>query len=370
MSLPGVAKEIDACLQRQQSGRVADLLAISYGHENSIQIRENDTAIDSICNSTFSGAYIDLMAPLLKAKRLVQERQYALAYDAQVGGFIQFLEIFRDQTNWLVPLLQRLTYDTRILAQHADMELSQKRGVEVTESLENAEQHLKKGFSMTINDRAAPELSKKPTTLYIVNQLFKIYFRLNKINLCGNVIQAINKQNFSQFEKRDQVTYKYYLGRIRMFEDKYSEADDHFSFAWQHCHTQYTRNKRMILQFLVPVKLVLGVLPSTELLQAYQLDEYAAIASSIRQGNLFAFNECLEKFQAKFVQQGMYLLMQKLRPLVLRTLLKKVYLIRDKNLRVKLTDFQAAIEAAGGRDRDMDALECVVANLIFHRCSC
>ncbi|RHY10418.1 hypothetical protein DYB36_001265 [Aphanomyces astaci] len=362
--MSGVAnlvKEVEGCLQRQQSSRAAQLLAISYD-SSAPRIQESDSAIDSICQSTLSNGYHDVVAPLLKAKRLVQQNKYADAYDMQVVGFVYVLFLFRDQNNWLVPLLQRFTFDTRILAQHADAELSATRGIEVTDKLANAEQNLKKGFAMTLNDRAAPELSKKPATLYIVNQLFKIYFRLNKINLCGNVIQAINKQTFSIFDKRDQVTYMYYLGRIRMLEDKYTDADECFGFAWRHCHLECTRNKRMILQYLVPVKLALGVLPTPALLRQYQLTEYVDIAAAIRQGNLLAY---YQQYQDQFVQQGMYLLMQKLGLLVMRTLLKKVYLIGNKGDKVRLADFAAAV-ALMGTSLDMDAVECVVANLIIN----
>ncbi|KAF0721059.1 hypothetical protein AaE_010195, partial [Aphanomyces astaci] len=271
----------------------AQLLAISYD-SSAPRIQESDSAIDSICQSTLSNGYHDVVAPLLKAKRLVQQNKYADAYDMQVVGFVYVLFVnymhLRDDSYGVVSIDQsRFTFDTRILAQHADAELSATRGIEVTDKLANAEQNLKKGFAMTLNDRAAPELSKKPATLYIVNQLFKIYFRLNKINLCGNVIQAINKQTFSIFDKRDQVTYMYYLGRIRMLEDKYTDADECFGFAWRHCHLECTRNKRMILQYLVPVKLALGVLPTPALLRQYQLTEYVDIAAAIRQGNLLAY---------------------------------------------------------------------------------
>ncbi|RHY27797.1 hypothetical protein DYB32_006517 [Aphanomyces invadans] len=389
MNVGNLVNDVEEFLQRQQSDKVARLLAISY--DGSAPINESDSAIDSICRSSLSNGYDDLVAPLLKAKRLVHQKKYADAYDLQIAGFM-YVKIFRDQNNWLVPLLQRLTYDTRVLAQHADSELSNKRGIDVTDKLvrpswlnlvrtlhasqANAEQNLKKGFSMTLNDRAAPEYSKKPATLYVVNQLFKIYFR---INLCGNVIQAINKQNFSIFDKRDQVTYMYYLGRIRMLEDNYVEANECFGFAWRHCPVQCTRNKRydrgtvvsahldrrMILQYLVPVKLVLGVLPSPALLEQYELDEYVAIASAIKQGNLAAFYHVwiYSEFQVQFMQQGMYLLMQKLSLLVMRTLLKKVYLIRGKKDKVQLTDFLTAL-AFVGTSMDMDALECVIANLI------
>ncbi|RHY17796.1 hypothetical protein DYB26_009402 [Aphanomyces astaci] len=73
----------------------------------------------------------------------------------------------------------------------------------------------------------------------------------------------------------------------------------------------------------------------------------------------------MDRYQDQFVLQGVYLLMEKLRAIVMRNLLKKVYLIRDKKNQLKLVDFQAAVDAVDSADLDMDALESLVANLIF-----
>lgn len=81
----------------------------------------------------------------------------------------------------------------------------------------------------------------------------------------------------------------------------------------------------MILQFLVPVKLLLGVMPSPQLMEMYALEEYTGLTDAIRMGNLQLFNEYLDRYQDKFIQQGVYLLIEKLRLVVLRNLFKKVY---------------------------------------------
>lgn len=81
----------------------------------------------------------------------------------------------------------------------------------------------------------------------------------------------------------------------------------------------------MILQFLVPVKLLLGVMPSPQLIDAYALHEYTGLTDAIRCGNLRLFNEYLDKYQEQFIQQGVYLLIEKLRLVVMRNLIKKVY---------------------------------------------
>jgi len=59
-----------------------------------------------------------------------------------------------------------------------------------------------------------------------------------------------------------KVTYRYYVGRLNMFEDKYSEAEQHLDYALRHCHKNATLNKRCILNYLLPVKLMRGRFPT------------------------------------------------------------------------------------------------------------
>ena len=59
------------------------------------------------------------------------------------------------------------------------------------------------------------------------------------------------------------VTYRYYIGRLKMFEDNHEDAEENLDYAFQHCHRNAIQNKRRILQYLVPVKLFRGRLPSS-----------------------------------------------------------------------------------------------------------
>ncbi|RHY23833.1 hypothetical protein DYB32_009051 [Aphanomyces invadans] len=381
-----VVREVVGSLQRKHSAHVANLLALSFDKSGADSpFMDNNRAIETACR-TFCvglvGAYHEIVAAILNAKRLVGEGKFSVAYEEYISGFMwddlllplclvltcecfsKFLEVFREESSWLVPWLHVFVYDARKLAMHADAEASKKRDGEVHDNVKNAEQHLKRAFSMTVNDRAPVELSKRPGTLYIVNQLFKIYFHLNAINLCRNLIRAVELQSFDQFDKRDQVTYKYYLGRIFMFQDQYHQAESSLSYAWRHCHKKYSHNKRRILQFLVPVKLILGVMPSAQLIETYNLTEFQGISKALQQGNIREFNQVC-RYQDQFVQQGVYLLMEKLRAIVMRNLLKKVYVIRTKKNQLKLVDFQTAVDFADSAELDMDALESLVANLIF-----
>ncbi|KAI9906576.1 hypothetical protein PsorP6_003822 [Peronosclerospora sorghi] len=293
------------------------------------------------------------------------------------------MEIFREETNWVIPFLHVLFVDTRLLAARENYQASKKAGDEIHDNLRSAEQHLKKGFAMAANDRAPQEHNKKMGALFIVNQLFKIYFKLNMIHLCRNLIRAVEGPAFPEFEmfnKSDKVTYQYYVGRISMFEDQYQKAETCLDYAWKHCHRGKARNKRMILQFLVPVKLLLGVMPSPKLLSDFSLEEYTGLTDAIRGGNLHLFTEYLAQYQDKFIQQGVYLLIEKLRLLVLRNLFKKVlkgvyyllmtvdrlyrYIIRE-NHQLQMQDFQLVLRVTTGDTVDMDEIECILTNLIF-----
>jgi hypothetical protein len=58
------------------------------------------------------------------------------------------------------------------------------------------------------------------------------------------------------------VTYRYYIGRLNMFEDQHGLAEQNLDYALKHCHRNAVRNKKRILRYLVPVKLYRGRLPT------------------------------------------------------------------------------------------------------------
>lgn len=137
--------------------------------------------------------------------------------------------------------------------------------------LQNAVNLLQESFSRTFNDRKEfrmedgyhSEGSKKAGVLFIVNELFAIYFRLNTLRLCRNLVKPVEARKLHQQGTLGQmVTYRYYTGRLSLFEDQYEEAEAHLDYALQHCHRAAVRNKQCILRYLVPVKLYRGRLPS------------------------------------------------------------------------------------------------------------
>ena len=108
--------------------------------------------------------------------------------------------------------------------------------------------------------------------LNIVNQLFKIYFRVNKLHLCKPLIRAIEQSSLKdRYPKSQEVTYKYYVGRKHMFDNNFKAAEEYLTYAFERCHVKSRSNKRSILIYLIPVKMLLGHMPQTALLQKHDL---------------------------------------------------------------------------------------------------
>ena len=156
-----------------------------------------------------------------------------------------------------------------------------------------------------------------------------------------------------------------------MFDDNFSVAEQHLEYAFRHCKRDSSKNKTLILRYLLPVKLLMGKMPTAALIGKYGLDEYADVVNAIKSGNVRMLNDALKTHQISFIRQGTFLVLEKLRNIVLRTLFQKVHAFSaEKNPangnQVNLHMFLAALKWCVC-DMDIDEVEMIVANLIFKK---
>eukprot|EP00941_MAST-03F_sp_MAST-3F-sp1_P003835 g3835.t1 len=315
------------------------------------------------------------------------------AYEAEKQLSTKFLQILAGEDNWLCPTMYAVIRNLRVAAQLADAASvisrqsaygSNKRArVEPTKCMNDCVQTLLSAFRQTVGDRAPLEVSKKVGTIFVAVNLFKVYFRVNKASKCTEVHQAIAKlprfPKLNTFPRAHSVAYNYYVGRLHMLENSNEEAEEELSFALKHCDKRAKNNVGRILRYLVPVRILLGKLPSKKLLQTHGLNHFSGIVKALRSGNLREFQACLLQHQALFIAQGTYLVMEKLRFIAFRNCLKTVWKIRGSESRLDTGDIQAVFkwlgvfddryvgvdeEAASEEDR-LDDVECILANLIY-----
>ncbi|KAG8137537.1 hypothetical protein E2320_004771 [Naja naja] len=248
----------------------------------------------------------------------------------------------------------------------ADQQLAKKGKGKIGDMLEKAAELLMSCFRVCASDtRASIEDSKKWGMLFLVNQLFKIYFKINKLHLCKPLIRAIDSSNLKdEYSMAQRVTYRYYVGRKAMFDSDFKQAEEYLSFAFEHCHRSSQKNKRMILIYLLPVKMLLGHMPMVQLLKKYDLMQFAEVTKAVSEGNLLLLNEALAKHETFFIRCGIFLILEKLKIITYRNLFKKVYLLL-KTHQLALDAFLVALKFMKVTDVDIDEVQCILANLIY-----
>jgi len=271
-----------------------------------------------------------------------------------------------------------LCLDLRLFAINADEQLSHKGG-KPGETLEKAAEHIMTCFrTCALDSKSSEEVTKRWGMLNVVNQLFKIYFRANKLHLAKPLIRAIEASPLKdRYPKSQLVTYKYYVGRKHMFDYNYREAEEYLSYAFEHCHKSSSANKRQILTYLIPVKMLLGHMPTQQVLQKYDLMQFDEVVQAVKQGNLLRLNAALEANEKFFIKAGIYLILEKLKIITYRNLFKKVTVLM-KTHQIPVDAFLIALKMMKVEDIDQDETQCIIANLIYegkikvylNSCSC
>lgn len=199
-----------------------------------------------------------------------------------------FSKVLTSQTSWIVEPLKALLRRVRKVAIRSAMEAGK------VEVLGNAARIMQALFPALLRDRAAWEDSKKPAALSLTVELFRLYFAINNLNLCKNLVRNVDSGQLPDplkedpsfpYQRGDAVSYAFYAGRLALLENKFQLADRLLSFAYRHSPRGH-QNLKAILKYLIPVRLRRGLLPRNELLQRNGLSEFVPIAGAIRSGTI------------------------------------------------------------------------------------
>ncbi|CAH1448909.1 unnamed protein product [Lactuca virosa] len=310
--------------------------------------------------------YAEIVSPLFRAMQSYRVSHFAESYQAFEKSSNAFIQEFRNwESAWALEALYVVVYEIRILAERADRELASNG--KTPEKLKAAGSFLMKVFGVL-----AGKGPKRVGALYVTCQLFKVYFKLGTVHLCRSVIRSIETArifDFEEFPVRDKVTYMYYTGRLEVLNENFPAADHKLSYALSHCDPQTEANIRMILKYLIPVKLSIGILPKRTLLEKYNLIEYSDIVVAMRRGDLRLLKHALEEHEDRFLRSGVYLVLEKLELQVYQRLVKKIYFIQkqkdpSKAHQIKLEVIVKALKWLE-MEMDLDEVECIMSILIY-----
>ncbi|XP_040192183.1 PCI domain-containing protein 2 isoform X1 [Rana temporaria] len=344
----------------------ADL--VSFRHPHIANPRLQLSSPEDKCQQMLEPSYDEMFAAHLRCTYAVSNHDFVEAYKYQTVVVQSFLRIFQahKEENWALPIMYAITLDLRNFANCADQQLVKKGKGKIGDMLEKAAELLMSCFRVCASDtRASFDDSKKWGMLFLVNQLFRIYFKISKLHLCKPLIRAIDSSNFKDdYAMSQRVTYRYYVGRKAMFDSDFKKAEECLSFAFRNCLRTCQKNKRMILIYLLPVKMLLGHMPAIQLLRKYDLMQFADVTKAVSEGNLRLLTEALTTHENFFTRCGIFLILEKLKIITYRNLFKKVYLLLRTH-QLSLDAFLVALKFMGVEDADIEEVNCIVANLIY-----
>lgn len=284
-------------------------------------------------------------------------------FDLLIASLAAFTQVFQEgiQGVWSLPIVYR--FSKKIFAL-----LSVQRPGKGNKKEEAVINELQKLLGVCQKTAEKPPDSKLMCLVGIMNLLFRLYLRINNLQLCVNLLKIINSPHsklpaLRHFSMSQQVEFRYYEGRLSVYQQEIKKAEECLDFSFQHSHPSSRRNKSIILQYLIPVKAARGRFPTRELLVKYAQETYIPILNAIKQGDIGEFHTELTRHQDHFIHTGIYIMMESLILQAYRNLFKKTYQLLNQS-QVPLQSFLTALHCVGADHIDMEELECLMVNLI------
>lgn len=203
------------------------------------------------------------------------------------------------------------------------------------------------------------EAAKRAIILFIGTKLCLTYFKLANPLLCRNVFSNMNNASlhFDKFPKNQQIQYRYYLARFYLVKYQFVDAYQHFMWCLQHCPRNYLQdnaNVSRILRDLIPVAIILGKTPNfaeiylTYYTSASQAPSFLAIylqlMAIIRSGSFYQFHGFItQNFEVLKLHKSLLFISNKSCVVLLRSLLKRVWLIEGATTRLSYDSVSIAL---------------------------
>ncbi|KAJ3438489.1 pci domain-containing protein [Anaeramoeba flamelloides] len=366
MELSQYFAKIKTAVSQNDGETLAELL--SYSNYPSLNIRiptmsRKPSAISKIARKWLPDAWAEIVADFIISQIKLDIFE---CYEWFAKAMKRFNIIFKTHTNWSLPVLFTFCSTLLKLATESDKEKIAYK--QKPEKLEHARELLLQSFKITTNDRKSLDISKKFGAIAVVNSLFFVYFKINNLRMCKNLIRSIETPQFPSLDKfsiSQTVTYKYFLGRLALLNSEYKKAEEHLTYAFNNCTKYHKKNKAMILLYLLPIQFLKGKVPSKKLLIKYPIPQFKGIVESYISGNVNEFSNCIIKNQKFFIQKGIFLILENAKFIVYRNLFYRTYKISNIN-KINFSIFQKAFDIIGV-SISLDEIECILSILISQK---
>jgi hypothetical protein len=216
--------------------------------------------------------------------------------------------------------------------------------------------------------------SEKNIVFFCIICLIRVYFKLKNYRNSKTLIGWVEKSglNLNSLPKSELTTFYYYSGRLNLYDLKLIDAYQILTTAFKICKPNHFTNRKLILEYLIPLNLFYGVVPSQEILDRYELNNYSNMISSYKCGNLPQFEKSIEFLEERLINLGSFLIIEKLKSYVMRNLIKMCYNCYSEELAKMNTPvmkieiiFNVLKNVMQCNSFDMDELELYIIGLMY-----
>jgi hypothetical protein len=214
---------------------------------------------------------------------------------------------------------------------------------------------------------------EKEVVFFCIICLIRIHFKLRTYRNSKTLVNWVEKSgiDFDNIPKSEVVTYLYYSGRLAMYEIRLIEAREILLRAYNLCQANHIPNRKLLVEYLIPLNMFSGVLPSQNVLSTYGLENYLPLIESFRRGDILKFENAIESLENRFIALGTFLIIEKLKTYVLRNCIKliaKCYedaLSLMNNPVIKLEMIQEVMHSCYNNEISLDELELYLIGAIY-----
>jgi hypothetical protein len=160
-------------------------------------------------------------------------------------------------------------------------------------------------------------------------------------------------------ENKFRDNFLFLKAKYALVNEKFKEAEEHFEMI----NIRTASQKRLVLKYLIPCKIFLGKMFEAKPGRGEEVfPEYETLIKAMKNASFKNFDEAVQKYQKVWIKRGIYLLMDRLRVLIWRNLIKKIYYALGE--KIMFEKIEKAVGLAGGSENVNECI-CIIGNLIY-----
>lgn len=242
-----------------------------------------------------------------------------------------FIELYCKKL-WLLPFLLPICFFLNEISTLADFYSSQKADIF---SEDNEDSNIKNKYKIEVLNslrgkigKVKGEEEKHGAFVILMFQSIKLCAALNNMQTTSSFLKIINSTDivYEYIPKKFIVLFKNQLGKLYLQKCEYEKAEKEFIWAYTNSNKNNIAFRRRILEALICIRLNKGLFPPKQLLKKYQLDVFINIIRSIKNGNIFLYNQIMNQSSKHFFEKGLHECVEQIHFIVKRNLIRIVVL--------------------------------------------